>query len=57
MTEKNDSALGQTGAEKRISLPTNYNETDVKDEIKNIYYANGHNSCDFSLQYSFRCNS
>jgi hypothetical protein len=47
MAERYDSALGQTGAEKRISLPTNYNETDVKDEIKNICDANGHNSCDF----------
>jgi Alpha/beta hydrolase of unknown function (DUF900) len=44
---ENDSALGQTGAEKGISLPINYKEKDVKDEIKSICDANGHNSCDF----------
>jgi hypothetical protein len=47
MAEKNDNALGLTGAEKGISLPKNYNETDVKDKIKSICDANGHNSCDF----------
>lgn|SRR5918994_1584015 len=47
MAEKNDSALGLNGAEKGISLPTNYKETDVKDEIKSICDANGRNSCDF----------
>jgi hypothetical protein len=45
--EKNDSALGQAGAEKRISLPANYNEKDIAKNIPALCDANGHNSCDF----------
>lgn len=47
MTEGNDTALGQTGAQYGISLPTNYNEKDVKDEITDLCDANGNNSCNF----------
>ena len=47
VTEGNDTALGQTGAQYGISLPTNYNETDVKDELIDLCDANGRNSCNF----------
>jgi hypothetical protein len=47
MTEGNDTALGQTGAQSGISLPTNYNEMDVKNNITALCDANGHNSCNF----------
>jgi hypothetical protein len=47
MMEGNDTALGQTGAQYGISLPTNYNETDVKDELIDLCDANGRNSCNF----------
>jgi hypothetical protein len=42
-----DNALGLTGAEDGISLPRNYNETDVQKELKPFCDADGHNSCDY----------
>jgi hypothetical protein len=42
-----DSALGLTGAEFGISLPSNYNQTDVQKEIKAFCDADGQNSCDY----------
>jgi hypothetical protein len=45
--EGNDTALGQTGSQYGISLPTNYTERDVKDELIEICDANGRNSCNF----------
>jgi hypothetical protein len=47
MMEGNDTALGQTGAEYGISLPSNYKERDVKDNITALCDANGGNSCNF----------
>jgi hypothetical protein len=47
MMEGNDTALGQTGAEYGISLPSNYKERDVKDNITALCDANGRNSCNF----------
>jgi hypothetical protein len=45
--EGNDTALGQTGAEYGISLPTNYKERDVKDNMTALCDANGRGSCNF----------
>ena len=45
--ENNDSPLGLTGAEKGISLPNNYIETNVTSKIKPFCDADGHNSCDY----------
>ena len=45
--EGNDTALGQTGAEYGISLPSNYKEGDVNDNITALCDANGRNSCNF----------
>jgi Alpha/beta hydrolase of unknown function (DUF900) len=47
MMEGNDTALGQTGTEYGISLPSNYKERDVKDNITALCDANGGNSCNF----------
>jgi pimeloyl-ACP methyl ester carboxylesterase len=47
LNENNDSALGLIGAEKGISLPSNYRETNVQSEIKAFCDADGHNSCDY----------
>ena len=47
MMEGNDIALGQTGVQYGISLPTNYKERDVKNNITALCDANGHNSCNF----------
>ena len=47
LNENNDSALGLTGAEKGISLPNNYTETNVQSQIKPFCDADGHNSCDY----------
>jgi pimeloyl-ACP methyl ester carboxylesterase len=47
LNENNDSALGLTGAEKGISLPNNYIETNVQSQIKPFCDADGHNSCDY----------
>jgi hypothetical protein len=47
IAEKNDSALGQSGAEKNIRLPHNYKEINVTEHIEPLCNANGHNSCDF----------
>jgi hypothetical protein len=47
MMEGNDTALGQTGAEYGISLPSNYKERDVKNNITALCDANGRNSCNF----------
>lgn len=47
LMEGNDTALGQTGAEYGISLPTNYNERDVRNNITALCDANGRNSCNF----------
>ena len=47
MMEGNDTALGQTGAQYGISLPSNYKERDVKDNITALCDANGRNSCNF----------
>ena len=47
MMEGNDTALGQTGAQYGISLPSNYKERDVKNNITALCDANGRNSCNF----------
>jgi Alpha/beta hydrolase of unknown function (DUF900) len=47
MMEGNDRALGQTGAQYGISLPSNYKERDVKNNITALCDANGHGSCNF----------
>lgn len=47
LNENNDSALGLIGAEKGISLPNNYRETNVQSEIKPFCDADGDNSCDY----------
>jgi hypothetical protein len=47
MMEGNDAALGQTGAEYGISLPSNYKERNVKNNITALCDANGRNSCNF----------
>jgi len=42
-----DNALGLTGAEDGISLPNNYNQTNVQKELKPFCDADGQNSCDY----------
>jgi hypothetical protein len=45
--EGNDTALGQTGAQYGISLPSNYKERDVKNNITALCDADGRGSCNF----------
>jgi hypothetical protein len=47
MMEGNDTALGQTGAQYGISLPSNYMERDVKNNITALCDADGRGSCNF----------
>ena len=53
MMEGNDTALGQTGAQYGISLPSNYKERDVKNNITALCDANGRGSCNFPYNIVF----
>jgi hypothetical protein len=52
MTE-DDEALGGSGAEDIIVTPSNYNQTDVKDEILADIDANGDGDCDLPIHLGF----
>ncbi|MBA3750218.1 MAG: DUF726 domain-containing protein [Nitrosopumilus sp.] len=50
-----DLAIGQSGAQSDITIPGNYNQTDVKDEIIYNDDASGDGICDLYIPHTFIC--